>query len=212
MHSGFPAFEALRQVPDSPSRPARLLSHGPCSAGRGRVEQFIKRVYADRYGAEVSSFAPMLVSLADGDRIVAAAGYRAAAHGPLFLERYLGAPVETLLPVASGARPCRRGIVEVGHLSSDRFGEGLHLVRLLAAELVERRFEWVVSTVTQELRKLFMRLEVVPHALGAADPLALGDDGSHWGSYYEHRPMVLAGHLPSAADRIARGVRRGSVS
>ena len=74
--------------------------------------------------------------------------------------------------------------------------------------LAEQGFEWVVSTVTEELRRLFTRLKVVPHALGAAEPAALGEDAARWGSYYEHRPVVLAGRLAPALDLIAR--RRSS--
>jgi hypothetical protein len=182
-----------------------LREHGPGSPRRSEIEGYIRRVYAARYGADVQSFAPILVSLVDGERIVAAAGYRPAATGPLFLERYLGAPVETLLPAHAGLRPSRRLIVEVGHLASDRFGEGMRLVRLLGSELAERRFEWVVSTATQELRRVFMRLKVVPQALGAADPAALGDDAARWGSYYEHRPVVLASRLAPALELLLRG-------
>jgi hypothetical protein len=181
-----------------------LRSHGPQSRGRGSVEEFIRRVYAARYGADVRAFAPTLVSLVDGERIVAAAGYRPAALGPLFLERYLPAPVEALLPRTGGAKPRRRHIVEVGHLASDRFGQGVQLIRLLGNELAEHRYEWVVSTVTQELRRLFVRLQVVPHALGAAEASALGDEAEHWGSYYEHRPVVLAGRLAPAMEVILR--------
>jgi hypothetical protein len=59
--------------------PPRLCIHPPGDARRREVEAFIRRIYAERYGADVSGFAPMLVSLQDDDGIVAAAGYRSAA-------------------------------------------------------------------------------------------------------------------------------------
>jgi hypothetical protein len=62
----------------------------------------------------------------------------------------------------------------------------------------------VVSTLTEELRLLFMRLGVAPLALGVADPQCLGDDLADWGSYYEHRPVVLAGSLDAALHALAR--------
>ena len=61
----------------------------------------------------------------------------------------------------------------------------------------------MVSTLTEELRRLFLRIGVTPLTLGAADPAALGDEAVHWGSYYEHRPLVLAGHLPQALRRLS---------
>jgi|KBSMisStaDraftv2_1062788.scaffolds.fasta_scaffold38575_3 hypothetical protein len=203
MHPGNHAFE-LPPQPHFLPRGISLHQYQPDSSGRRAVEEFIHGVYASRFGADVRSFAPVLVCLAEGERIVAAAGYRSAALGPLFLERYLRAPVEKLLPTAAGLRPPRCRIVEVGHLASERFGEGLRLIRVLAHELAEQRFEWGVSTVTQELRRLFLRLHVVPHALGVADPSALGDDAVPWGTYYQHRPIVLAARLAPTLDHLTR--------
>ena len=65
--------------------------HRAGDESRPAVEAFIADVYRARYGAAVRAFAPTLVSLRDVDgEIVAAAGYRSAAEGVLFLERYLG--------------------------------------------------------------------------------------------------------------------------
>lgn len=184
---------------------ARLRLHGHGDAGRAAVEAFIQAVYRDRYGALVRQFSPVLVSLCDesGD-LVAAAGYRAAGPGPLFLERYLGAPVEMLLASDSSSRPARERIVEVGHLVARRAGEGRRLALLLAPHLADEGFQWVVSTLTEELRHLFTRLGIVPVALGAADPALLGDEAAFWGSYYEHHPMVLAGQVEPALAILAR--------
>jgi hypothetical protein len=40
--------------------------------------------------------------------------------------------------------------------------------------------------------------------LGTADPAVLGDDAVHWGSYYDHRPLVLAGQLDEALRQLRR--------
>jgi CelD/BcsL family acetyltransferase involved in cellulose biosynthesis len=186
-----------------PSRP-RLTLHGRGDPGRAQVEAFIATVFAERFDAELRDFAPRLVALRDGDDIVAAAGYRGAADGPLFLEHYLDAPVEDRLSAGHGAAPPRRCIVEVGHLAAARAGEGRRLIRLLGPHLAAQGFQWVVSTTTEELRHLFLRLGVTPLALGRADPAALGAAAHRWGRYYEHRPVVLAGYLPQALRRLAR--------
>lgn len=172
---------------------------------RREVEDFIGLVYARRYGARVHHFAPVLVSLRDDSgRIVAAAGYRNAARAPLFLERYLDAPVESLVAAHGEAPPSRERIVEVGHLAAARAGEGRRLIFLLGPHLAAQGFEWVVGTLTKELRHLFLRIGVTPLTLGSADPKALGDEGAHWGSYYDHRPVVLAGHLQQALHHLER--------
>ncbi|MBS3910551.1 MAG: thermostable hemolysin [Hydrogenophaga sp.] len=200
-------------APECPTHRAggnTLQVHGADDPGRGAVQAFIARIYAQRFGACVQQFAPCLVSLHDplsGD-IVAAAGYRFADAGPLFLERYLSAPIEDLLGAQHGAPVARRGVVEVGHLAADRAGEGRRLILLLGQHLAQqpdhRVTEWVVSTLTQELRHLFVRLGVTPLALGQADPAAVGDDLAAWGRYYEHRPVVLAGRLQAALRLMGR--------
>ncbi|HSV72006.1 MAG TPA: thermostable hemolysin [Methylibium sp.] len=191
--------------PPAPAGP-RFALHAPGDRGRREVEDFIRGVYAEHYGARVPAFAPQLVSLRDGEQIVAAAGYRSAAE-PLFLERYLDRPVERLLAGVAGA-PSRGRIVEVGHLASRRAGEGRRLILRLAQHLGELRVQWVVSTLTEELRQVFARMGVQPVALGLADPARLGAEAADWGSYYDHRPLVLAGSLPLALRRLAPRLAR----
>jgi hypothetical protein len=191
----------LRRVAEC-DRPA-LSTHGVGDAMRPAVEAFVRAVYARRFGAKLLQFAPTLVSLRDGHGVLAAAGYRSAGAGPLFLENYLQAPIERVLAARHGVAPARARIVEVGHLAAARAGEGLRLVRLLGPHLAALGFHWVVCTLTEELRHLFERLGVAPLVLGPADPAALGEHARHWGRYYEHHPMVLAGHLPHALHRLA---------
>ncbi len=203
MSVSFPG--SSHQVARCASLGSRLCVHAADSRGRREVESFIRDVYRERYGADVRQFTPVLVGLHDEHgELVAAAGYRAADHGELFLERYLGAPVQTLLPAHRGREPHRAGIVEVGHLAAGRAGAGRHLIRLLGPHLAKSGYEWVVSTLTQELRNLFVRMGVAPLALGAADPAVLGEQAAQWGTYYDHRPLVLAGRLESALQMLAR--------
>jgi len=201
-----------------PSFESALSVHDAFEAGRSEVETLISRVYALRYQAVVLQFTPTLVSLRRDAGPVAAAGYRRASHEALFLERYLHAPVESLLRAHAGAALKREQIFEVAHLAAARAGAGRDLVLALCRHLVDEGCEWVVATVTQELDHLFVRAGVEPVRLGAANPEALGSDASAWGSYYEHRPMVLAAHLPRALRRLAgsaaagRAVRRKAVT
>ncbi len=187
-----------------PARP-RIHTHVPGSPARAQVEDFIHGIYRERYGADVQHFSPTLVSLHDaqGD-IMSAAGYRSASQEPLFLERYLDAPVQTRLAKLGYAAPQRAQIVEVGHLASNKAGSGKSLILQLAPILATQGFQWVVSTLTEELRHLFLRLGIPPLALGMADPELLGEAASGWGSYYEHHPVVLAGQLDVALQVLSR--------
>lgn len=191
-----------------------LAVHRNGDPRRAEVEAFIRGVFARRYGADVQHFAPVVVSLEDRGEIVAAAGYRSAGEAPLFLERYLASPVEALLAprTETQAHPPRGSVVEVGNLAAGRAGEGRRLIALLGPHLAAQGFQWVVGTMTTELRHLFVRIGVTPLALGTADPAALGPDALHWGTYYDHRPVVLAGHLGQALRHMARrsGAAKGT--
>ncbi|MFM9917033.1 MAG: thermostable hemolysin [Rhizobacter sp.] len=206
MFSAMSACDSSSEIDSGSTVPAppRLVIHPMGDPRRHEVEAFIRSVYADRYGADVRQFAPVLASLRDHSGIVSAAGYRSAAEGPLFLERYFDAPVEALLAAHCDAPPARDRIVEVGHLAASRAGEGRNLIRLLGAHLASMKHEWVVSTLTTELRHLFLRIGITPLALGRATQAALGDDAVHWGSYYDHEPVVLAGQLQRAMAQLAR--------
>ena len=110
--------------------------------------------------------------------------------------------MQTLL--GPGPAPSRSRIVEVGHLAAARAGEGRRLILLLGPHLAARRFRWVVGTLTEEMRHLFRRMGVDPVALGVADPAVLGAEAAHWGSYYDHLPLVMAGDLQAALAALRR--------
>ncbi len=201
------AMACRDEEPRSVPAPGTLRLHGRDDAQRAEVEQFIRTVYAERFGAVLRRFAPQLVSLRDADgHITAAAGYRSAATDTLFLERYLDEPVQVALARHAGEAPARAGIVEVGHLAAARAGEGRRLILLLGPHLAAQGCQWVVSTLTEELRALFVRIGVTPLALGRADAAMLGAEAADWGDYYEHQLVVLAGHLPLALRRLARRI------
>jgi len=191
--------------PGTAASPSRLRTHRPGTPDRADVETFIRDVYRERYGADVTAFAPILVSLADEKgMLIAAAGYRPGNEGRLFLERYLSAPIETYLVQGPSALPERRRLVEVGHLAATRAGAGRHLILMLGPHLAAQGFQWVIGTLTQELRQLFLRLGIAPLSLAEADPALLGDEIARWGSYYDHRPVVLAGRIDVALQVFSR--------
>ena len=170
---------------------------------RSHVQAFIHSVYKAEYGADVARWSPTLVSLTEHDALVAAAGYRRASHR-LFLERYLGAPVELLIADSAAVRVSRRSIFEVAHLASTRPGAGRAMMVSLARHLADVGCTWVVCTATRELRVLFGRMGLKPIELGPALPSRLGADAASWGSYDEHAPVVLAGSLESGLSALDR--------
>ncbi|RSB96835.1 thermostable hemolysin [Bordetella bronchiseptica] len=186
--AGWPATAHLARA-----RP-KLYVHAYDDAQRGGVEAYIYDRYRQRFGARVRHWMPHLVSLQLDGQILAAAGFRCAQE-PLFLERYLAAPIEQYLrdrdlPVT------RRHIVETGQFASGRPGGGRLLVPHLARHLHQQGFEWAVGTLTSELHHLFSRMGLAHLPLAAAQASDLDEvERKDWGNYYQHDPRVFAGRL-----------------
>lgn len=187
-------------------RPIRVEQGGRCDAGRGEIEGFIHARFAAHYGADVRQFLPVLVSLRDSDGgIQAALGLRRAADGPLFLERYLAAPVERRLAAATRSPIDRDGIMEVGNLAVSSAGGGRYLITVLTSYLHASRHQWVVFTIGTALQNSFRRLGLPLLDLGPADPGCLDEqERSAWGSYYDQRPRVMAGRIAEGYEALLR--------
>lgn len=171
---------------------------------RQQTENFIRDVFARRYGASVSSFAPNLMQIEAEGRPVAAAGWRAADRDALFLERYLDLPIEQAMAHLADQPVARTRIAEVGNLAAEKSGSSLQVIMALAAHLDHLGFEWVVFTATRELIGIFARLGLPLLALAPADPARLGDEAGAWGNYYATQPIVVAGRIRLGIERAAR--------
>ncbi|WP_339778314.1 thermostable hemolysin [uncultured Methylophaga sp.] len=167
------------------------------SSEQSVVQDFISERFNDAFGAEIQHFLPyFLASHMDGD-IDSAIGFQPVQQQPLFLEQYLSQSVERTLKL-HGVHTGRPDMVEIGNLAAS-FNSGSPLLFiLLAAVLDQANYKWVVFTATRQVRHLISRLQLSTITLGDADPQRLIDKTQQWGSYYQHQPMVLAGHLATA--------------
>ncbi len=172
------------------------------SPRRNEAEAFIRNVFAHHYDARVTGFAPDLLLLEHTERIAAAAGWRGAASGRLFLENYLDDSVQLRIARLADHPVARERIAEVGNLASVTPGGGARMILALAKHLDSLGFEWVVFTATQELIGIFAKLGLPPLALGIADPARLGSAARAWGRYYDSRPVVVAGPVRLALERL----------
>ncbi len=186
---------ALRKAFQFRPQPPQVLHAAVGATRRDEVEDFIRQVFVRQYNARIPSFAPNLMMVEHAGRVRAAAGWRGAAAGGLYLERYLDEPVEHVLAGATGQAIGRERIVEVGNLASDRPGASMDVIRTLARHLDQLGYEWVVFTATNELIGIFRRLGLPLLALTLADPARLGEEASAWGSYYDTAPIVVAGRI-----------------
>jgi hypothetical protein len=166
----------------------------PDAADRAEVERFIGDIFRQAYGAEIKRFKPCLMSLRDqGNRLVAACGFRSAALEPLFLETYLGQPIETILSEHVGFPVRRNDIVGVGNFSVAEPGMARYLITAINDHLHDTHNQWAVFTAVPVLRNAFIKMNLNPVILGDADKSRLpAEEQAEWGSYYEQKPQVMA--------------------
>lgn len=182
-----------RPMPDD-AFPADSLV-GVQHAERPEVEAFIARVYQQRYGATVRSFAPGLLAFRDRTGALhAAVGLRGGADGPLFVEQYLDAPAELAIARRVGSPVRRSDVVEVGNFASRSAGDARDLIVHLTTCLHRSGVRWVVFSATRQLRNTFDRLRLNTVTLVDAHGERL-QDASDWGRYYETQPQVLFGDV-----------------
>ena len=184
--------------------PQSIAVTGRTHFKRKAAETVIERAFASAYGSSISCSYPTLMSVfgADND-VLATVGFRPAHIEPLFLEQYLQRPIDRVLSDATGARVARHEIVEIGSLASSGKGASIFLFVALAAYLKQQGFTYAVVTATDALRKTFDFLGFESVELADADAAAVAD-GAAWGSYYAHRPKVLAGAIAAGVARVER--------
>lgn len=171
----------------------------PAHPQRAEVEAFIHAVYTARFQARPPSLMPQLLAFRDGEgRLLAAVGLRVALQGPLFVERYLGAPVERVLAERLGFAPARAQVVEIGHFAAATSGAARALILALIPLLRGSGLRWTLFVATRQLRNAFARLGLDPRFLCHARAEALGGEGEAWGRYYETDPELLFGDLEGA--------------
>jgi hypothetical protein len=176
----------------------RIDRCGPDDARRAEAEAFIRKRFLKSHGAHIASFMPTLLLLTRGAELVAVTGVRCAADEPLFLERYLAAPIEQAL-MSSTVAPVRRAdIVEVGNFAALDSRRAKVLMSFLPAHLLERSARWIVFTATASIRGILSAMGARCLEVGAADGACVAGGADEWGRYYSNDPRVMAGFLPSA--------------
>lgn len=192
---------AIRNILHSRRQPLVVNHTVVGSPRRQAAEAFVRKAFKTRYQAEVSSFAPNLMLLEQGERTVAVTGWRCAGDDQLFLECYLDSPVEAAVARLAGHPVQRERIVEVGNLAADKAGGSVDVILTLARHLKQLGYEWVVFTATRELIGIFRKLGLPLLALAPADPARLIEPVDDWGSYYASAPIVVAGRIRLALER-----------
>jgi len=161
---------------------------------RAELERFIGDTFHQAYGAKIRRFMPYLMSLREQDgQLMAVCGLRSAAIETPFLEIYLDRPIEEVL-AEHACFPVERGdIIEIGNFSVVEPGMARYLIDAINDQLYATDKQWAVFTAVPVLRNAFIKLGMKPEILGDADKNRLpADEQTQWGSYYEHKPQVMA--------------------
>ena len=168
----------------------------PGDIHRPVYEAFIQQRFHLAHGAHIQHFMPELfgVSTPTG-ALCAVAGVRLARSEPLFLERYLDAPLDALISTVDERPVDRDSIVEVGNLAAADTGRARLSIIAITYLLAMGGLEWVAFTGNIGLVNSFHRLGLNPLTLGPADPMRLGDERHNWGSYYQSQPQVHVGNI-----------------
>lgn len=177
--------------------PTLVGLEGPNTCARQEAEDFVHDAFRIAYGADVGHFMPSLMTLrSDAGRLLAVLGLRPCGGERLFLEQYLGRPVEQMLSAATSTPIDRTRLVEVGNFAVGAAGGGRWLITALTAYLYSAGTSWAVFTCGPELRNAFRRLGIDLVDLAAADPDFLDRaERDHWGSYYAQQPRVMAANV-----------------
>ena len=188
---------ALESPASSPEVPA--LEFSTHDRGNAKeVQRYIATVFRINYGAQLSEFMPLLVSLRLADRLTAALGLRGAAGGRLFCEQYLDHRVENCVEAVFG-QPVQRGrILEMGNLVASNPGHAALLYTLVGAAMYEAGVDYLVFTANRAVRLSLKRSGLASVPIAAADRNRLDTTGGDWGSYYNGDPRVMLGDVGAA--------------
>jgi Thermostable hemolysin len=165
---------------------------------RGGAETFIRDVYATEYGAQLQSFPSRIFALLnDRDEIACAAGVRFQ-HDGFFSERYLDAPIEQALGLASRRTIARGEIFEVTTFASRAPRATAGFIESVGRFGEANGFVWSFFTLTRRLQRLVERLGHPLTHLADADHRRIPDH-ERWGTYYASEPKVFAIASPRLA-------------
>jgi hypothetical protein len=186
------------------------LQHiGVVHPARPALQCFIRTVFSQAHGAEVSAFYPNLLGFSVEQQMRAVVGYRDGRATSLFSEQYLDQPAHELAAARLGLPVAREDMVEVGNLAIADPGQARWVISASTAFLAAAGYRWVLFTANRPLANAFSRLGLKPLALADASPDRLPDHGAAWGTYYNGEPKVYLGDIHAGVQKLhSSGLRR----
>ena len=182
--------------------PVRDFSwYGTDHAGRGQIESYIANKFHTEYGAHVTTFAPLLLSMSCNRELSAAVGVRPARTSALFIEHYLDERIEHYIRSPDGESVNRDDIVEIGNLVATWKGASQLMFLVLGVALYQAGYRWLAFSATDKVERITRKFPFPLQVLCNSDPARLGDRADEWGRYYETGPKVIVGDLKAAYEK-----------
>jgi len=171
----------------------------------GPATEFVRENFHRTYGADVRTFMPNFIRIKDRhDHTKALVGYRDAADGPLYLEKYMDEPIEVAISRYLATPVDRSEIVEVGNLAEAKPGDARLAIIGATSFFHTAGFRWVAFTGVTRLRNAFVRLGMSPKQLLEADQRRLPEEEvKQWGRYYDDGdPVICFGSIQEGHDNL----------
>lgn len=168
--------------------------------------ELVRRRYMEMHGACLKPTFCTYTHVERAETPRAALGFHRAGEAPLYLERYLAAPVDVVVSAALGRQVARESIIEIGNLAADDAFAMIELWGSVANDL-GAGCEVAVATLTAPLRAMFARIGV-PLTVLAPATIDRTDDPELWGQYYASDPQVCAGVIAEGQRAIAAFMAR----
>lgn len=153
------------------------------------IKYFIKKVFKDKYLADVNYFQKKFLVLYKDSKIVSLIGYKELDENKSLIENYTKKPLEFSLPYIT----TRNKIIEIGNLSSEIKGLGQYIIFLLIEHLKNQQYEWLFLTAPQKILNIMKKFNLNFELLVEAKLEDLDiEQQINWGTYYEQKPYVIA--------------------
>lgn len=177
--------------------PCDVIEVGPGTHHYGAAVALGSMQYWRHFECRLRNHYPAYFCLVRGNRLLGTCGFRSG-KDQLFLEPYLDDSPEALVSAQFAAPVRRHEIVELGGFAVRHAALALPFMASVAPLLLQRGFSHALATATMPVRRCVASLGVPFARLAPARRERLLDDASDWGSYYSHRPAVIAGSLEAA--------------
>ncbi len=153
--------------------------------------ELVRKTYARTYEAQVMPDPDRFIVGHLEGAVIACAGIAYANGGSFFSERYLDAPIDTVLEQRFGAPVDRDRVIEIGALASCCRGSGQEMIKITPLIAWTLGVEYILCTATSGLRDALdsAGIDFTPLGDAAPDGLEPGERLA-WGSYYEQQPQV----------------------